>query len=139
MSFPANEVELVAKLVLSSILAGIVGFEREVSLKPAGLRTHILVGLGSSLLTILSLTEGTFPESDSSRIAASIMVGIGFLGAGTIIKTDEKIIGLTTAATLWIVASIGIATGAGKYLLAIVATILAFVVLRLTVIEKTRH
>ena len=137
MSFVPVEVEFAARLVLSSVLAGIVGFEREVSLKPAGLRTHVLVGLGSSLFTILS--SEAFPGSDPSRIAASIVVGIGFLGAGTIIKTEEKIIRLTTAATLWIVASIGVATGTGEYLLAIVATILAFLVLRLTVLEKAHR
>jgi putative Mg2+ transporter-C (MgtC) family protein len=131
------EAEFAVRLVLSAVLAGVVGLEREVSLKPAGLRTHILVGLGSALLTILS--QDAFVGSDPSRVAASIVVGIGFLGAGTIIKTEEKIIGLTTAATLWIVASIGMATGAGMYFLAIVTTLLAFIVLKLTLIEKTRH
>jgi len=128
------ELELVARLILGFVLSGLVGLEREVSLKPAGLRTHVLVGLGSTLITILSLEA--FPGSDPSRVAASIIVGIGFLGAGTIIKTEEKIIGLTTAATLWIVASIGVATGSGFYLLAIVATILAFFVLKLDVFER---
>ncbi len=128
------EIELIARLALGFVLSGIVGLEREVSLKPAGLRTHILVGLGSTLLTILS-SQG-FPDSDRSRIAASIVVGIGFLGAGTIIKTEEKVIGLTTAATLWIVSSIGMAVGSGYYLLAIAVTILAFLVLRLAIFEK---
>ncbi len=128
------ELELVARLILGFVLSGLVGLEREVSLKPAGLRTHILVGLGSTLFTVLSLQA--FPGSDPSRVAASIIVGIGFLGAGTIIKTEEKIIGLTTAATLWIVASIGVATGAGFYVLAIVATILAFSVLKLDIFER---
>jgi putative Mg2+ transporter-C (MgtC) family protein len=129
------DLELVARLVLGFILSGIVGLEREVSLKPAGLRTHVLVGLGSTLITILSLQA--FPGSDPSRVAAAIVVGIGFLGAGTIIKTREKVIGLTTAATLWIVASIGVAIGAGFYLLAIVTTILAFLVLKLDIFEMT--
>jgi len=128
------ELELVARLILGFVLSGLVGLEREVSLKPAGLRTHILVGLGSTLFTVLSLQA--FPGSDPSRVAASIVVGIGFLGAGTIIKTKEKVIGLTTAATLWIVASIGVATGAGFYVLAIVATILAFSVLKLDIFER---
>jgi len=129
------ELELVVRLILSFVLSGLVGLEREVSLKPAGLRTHILVGLGSTLFTVLSLQA--FSGSDPSRVAASIVVGIGFLGAGTIIKTKEKVIGLTTAATLWIVASIGVATGAGFYLLAIIATILAFSVLKLDIFEST--
>jgi len=128
------ELELVARLILGFVLSGIVGLEREVSLKPAGLRTHVLVGLGSTLLTVLSINA--FPESDSSRVAASIIVGIGFLGAGTILKTEEKVIGLTTAATLWIVASIGVATGTGFYTLAIVSTILAFLVLKLDIFER---
>lgn len=128
------ELELVVRLILGFVLSGIVGLEREVSLKPVGLRTHILVGLGSTLLTVLSIDA--FPGSDPSRIAASIIVGIGFLGAGTILKTEEKVIGLTTAATLWIVASIGVATGAGFYLLAIVTTILAFCVLKLDIFER---
>jgi putative Mg2+ transporter-C (MgtC) family protein len=128
------ELEPVIRLILGFVLSGIVGLEREVSLKPAGLRTHVLVGLGSTLLTVLSIDA--FPGSDSSRVAASIIVGIGFLGAGTILKTEEKVIGLTTAATLWIVASIGVATGAGFYLLAIVTTILAFCVLKLDIFER---
>ena len=128
------ELEPVIRLILGFMLSGIVGLEREVSLKPAGLRTHVLVGLGSTLLTILSFQA--FPGADPSRVAASIIVGIGFLGAGTIIKTEEKVIGLTTAATLWIVASIGVATGAGFYILAIVSTILAFCVLKLDIFER---
>lgn len=128
------ELEFIIRLILGFVLSGVVGFEREVSLKPAGLRTHILVGVGSTLLTILS--QHAFPGAEPSRIAASIIVGIGFLGAGTILKTEERVIGLTTAASLWIVASIGMATGTGYYLLAIVATILAYLVLKLDVFEK---
>lgn len=114
-----------------------MGFEREVSLKPAGLRTHSLVGLGSSLLTILSMEA--FPGADPSRIAASVIVGVGFLGAEIIIKTEEKIIGLTTAATLWTIASIGVTVGAGYYILAIAATALAYLALKLAVFEKANH
>ena len=128
------ELEPVIRLILGFMLSGIVGLEREVSLKPAGLRTHVLVGLGSTLLTVLSIDA--FPGADPSRVAASIIVGIGFLGAGTILKTKDKVIGLTTAATLWIVASIGVATGAGFYILAIIATILAFLVLKLDIFER---
>ncbi|UCD96928.1 MAG: MgtC/SapB family protein, partial [Candidatus Bathyarchaeota archaeon] len=101
-----------------------------------GFRTHILVGLGATLLTIMSLNA--FPEADSARVAASIIIGIGFLGAGTIVKTAERITGLTTAATLWMVASIGVTTGAGYYYLAITATVLAYLALKLTVFEKGR-
>jgi putative Mg2+ transporter-C (MgtC) family protein len=130
------EIECVAQLVLGFILSSIIGFEREVSLKPAGFRTHILVGLGSTLLTIMSLNA--FPEADSARVAASIIIGIGFLGAGTIVKTAERITGLTTAATLWMVASIGVTIGAGYYYLAITATALAYLALKLTVFERSR-
>lgn len=137
MTYMNLDLELVVRLILGFVLSGIVGLEREVSLKPAGLRTHILVGLGSTLLTILSINA--FPGADPSRVAASIIVGIGFLGAGTILKTEQKVIGLTTAATLWIVASIGVAAGAGFYLLATIATILAFMVLKLDMFERTPH
>jgi putative Mg2+ transporter-C (MgtC) family protein len=128
------EIEHIIKIVLAFVLSAVVGFEREVSLKPAGLRTHILVGLASSLLTILSIEA--FPGADTSRIAAAIIIGIGFLGAGTIIKTKEKILGLTTAATVWTVAAIGVAVGAEFYVLAIVATVLAYLALKLAIFEE---
>jgi putative Mg2+ transporter-C (MgtC) family protein len=137
MLFITVEFEWVAQVILGFILSSIVGFERELSLKPAGFRTHILVGLGSTLLTIMSLNA--FPEADSARVAASIIIGIGFLGAGTIVKTTERITGLTTAATLWMVASIGVTTGAGYYILAITATALAFIALKLTMFERGRN
>ena len=130
-----TELEPILKLIIAFVLSGIVGLEREVSLKPAGLRTHLLVGLGSSLLTILSIEA--FPGSDPARIAASVVVGVGFLGAGTILKTEQKIIGLTTAATLWIAASIGVAVGAGFYIIAFVSTALAYLALLLAKLEKT--
>lgn len=130
-----TDLEPVLRLVVAFILSGIVGLEREVSLKPAGLRTHLLVGLGASLLTILS--TDAFPGSDPARIAAAVIVGVGFLGAGTILKTEHKIIGLTTAATLWVAASVGVAVGAGFYIIAIVATALASLALLLAKVEKS--
>ena len=129
-----SEVELIIRLIFSFILSMIIGFEREISLKPAGLRTHVLVSIASTLFTVLSLYA--FPGAETSRLAASILVGIGFIGAGTIIKTKEKIIGLTTAATLWTVTSIGIAVGAGYYLLASIVSVLTFLVLKLGRLEK---
>ena len=129
-----QELEYVLRLIIALGLGAILGFERERVDKPAGLRTHILVSLGSCLFTILSLTA--FPGSDPARIASYIVVGIGFIGAGTIIQTRERIIGITTAASLWIVASIGMATGAGLYLLAVTTTALAYLTLRLRVLEK---
>ncbi len=127
------ELEQIVRLVLAFILSGIVGLEREASSKPAGLRTHALVGLGSALLTILS--TDAFPGSDPARIAAAVIIGMGFLGAGTILKTEGRIIGLTTAASLWITASVGLAVGVGYYLLAVVATALTYVSLKLDVLE----
>jgi putative Mg2+ transporter-C (MgtC) family protein len=127
------ELEQIIKLISAFILSGIVGLEREVSSKPAGLRTHALVGLGSALLTILS-REG-FPGSDPARIAAAVIVGMGFLGAGTILKTEGRIVGLTTAASLWITAAVGVAVGAGYYVLAVVTTILTYLSLKLDVFE----
>ena len=128
------ELEPIIKIVLAFILGAIVGFERELSRKPAGLRTNSLVGLGSALFTILSYEA--FPGADPSRLASGIVVGVGFLGAGTIVKSQEKVRGLTTAATLWTVASIGVTVGVGYYSLAIVATALAYVALKLDIIEN---
>lgn len=128
------EIEPIIRIVLAFILGAFVGFERELSRKPAGLRTNSLVGLGSALFTILSYDA--FPGGDPSRIAAGVVVGVGFLGAGTIVKSQEKVRGLTTAATLWTVASIGVTVGAGYYALGIVATALAYIALKLDVIEN---
>jgi putative Mg2+ transporter-C (MgtC) family protein len=128
------EIEPIIRIVLAFILGAFVGLERELSRKPAGLRTNSLVGLGSALFTILSYDA--FPGGDPSRIAAGVVVGVGFLGAGTIVKSQEKVRGLTTAATLWTVASIGVTVGAGYYALGIVATALAYIALKLDVIEN---
>jgi len=129
-----SEFELIMRLLLSFVLTSIIGLEREISLKPAGLRTHVLVGLGSTLFTILSFHA--FPGSDPARMASSIVVGIGFIGAGTIIKTKEKIIGLTTASTLWITSSIGVAIGAGFYLIGGVVSVLTYLILKLRMFGK---
>ncbi len=129
-----SELELVARVVLAFILGGIIGFERERVDKPAGLRTHILVSLGSTQFTILSFYA--FPGGDPSRIAAYILAGIGFIGAGTIIQTRERVVGVTTAASLWVTASIGMAIGIGFYLAAAVVTVITYLTLRLTWLEK---
>ena len=129
-----SEFELIIRLLLSFVLTSIIGLEREISLKPAGLRTHVLVGLGSTVFTILSFYA--FPGSDPSRMASSIVVGIGFIGAGTIMKTRERIIGLTTASTLWITSSIGVSIGAGFYLIGAVVSVLTYLILRLGVFGK---
>ena len=130
----AQELELTIRLLLAFALGAVLGFERERVDKPAGLRTHILVSLGSCLFTILSLTA--FPGSDPARVAAYVVAGIGFIGAGTILQTRERIVGITTAASLWVAASIGMAAGAGFYILAIITTAIAYLTLSLRVLER---
>lgn len=123
-------VDMTIKLVLAGVLGGFVGYEREVHEHPAGLRTHILVCMGAALITLVSASFKP-PYSDPGRIAAQIVSGIGFLGAGTILRQGSIVRGLTTAASLWTVAGIGMAVGIGGiyYWLAIVATIIMFVTL----------
>ncbi len=118
------QLEVSIRLIAALVLSAIVGYDREQHDHPAGLRTHILVGLGSALFTGLSIFA--FDKGDPGRVASQIVVGIGFLGAGSIIQLREprNIRGLTTAAGLWAVAAVGMACGTGNYLLAAVATIL---------------
>jgi putative Mg2+ transporter-C (MgtC) family protein len=117
-----TEIEMILRLVLATVLGGIIGFQREWSGKEAGLRTHILICTGAALFTVVS--RYGFPGSDPARIAAGIVTGIGFLGAGVILhRGGGEVKGLTTAATIWAVAAIGLAAGAGLYLIAAVATI----------------
>src|SRR5690554_2045638 len=115
--------DLLIRLLLAAILGGLIGLEREISGKPAGLRTNILICVGAALLTELSLGIGLLtperPNADPARIAAQIVSGIGFLGAGTIIQARGSVVGLTTAATLWVVAAIGMAVGAAAYVEAV--------------------
>jgi putative Mg2+ transporter-C (MgtC) family protein len=114
------------------ILGGAIGLEREISGKPAGLRTNILICLGSALLTDVSLRIGIVDGTrvgDPARLAAQIVSGVGFLGAGTIMQAKGKITGLTSAATIWVVAAIGIAVGAGMYFEAAGAGALVAIVL----------
>jgi putative Mg2+ transporter-C (MgtC) family protein len=117
------------KLLLSLVLGGLIGWERELYDKPAGFRTNTLICVGSTLFTIFSLKIGIIPGTDSARIAAQIVSGIGFLGAGAIIRRGEAVLGLTTAATIWFVASIGMGVGAGYYLTSSVGTALALAIL----------
>lgn len=128
--------ELFVKLVLAVALGGAVGLEREMSGKPAGLRTTILICVGAALFTHLSITIGQVsltpagqPYGDVTRIGAQIVTGIGFLGAGAILHGRGTVIGLTTAATIWVVAAIGMATGAGAYADAVGTTVLVCLVL----------
>lgn len=114
------ELELGLRLLLAAALGAIIGFQREKARKPAGLRTIVLVCVGAALFTVASL-YGFGTAADPSRIAAGIVIGIGFLGAGTIFRRDEGVVeGLTTAATIWGAAAIGLAAGAGLYIITIV-------------------
>jgi len=123
------ELVMAGKLVLAALMGGVVGWEREVHDRPAGLRTHILVCMGSALITLVSLSF-TAPN-DPGRIAAQIVSGIGFLGAGTILRQGNIVRGLTTAASLWTVAGIGMAVAIGGQFawLAIFATLIVFLTL----------
>lgn len=128
---------MIFKAILAIFLGAIIGYERELKYRPAGLRTHILVCLGSALFTVLSING--FPGSDPARVATAIVIGIGFIGAGTVLQIKEKVIGLTTAASLWVTASIGMSVGAGFYLLGIVAATLTYIILELGKIERKTH
>ena len=110
-------VDLLVKIILAVILGGAIGIERELSGKAAGLRTNILICVGSALLMDLSINLATSDgrPGDPARLAAQVISGIGFLGAGTIMQAKGTVIGLTTAATLWVVMAIGLVTGAGLY------------------------
>jgi putative Mg2+ transporter-C (MgtC) family protein len=122
-----TDLAFMLKLVLAVALGAIVGFEREFDDEPAGVRTHILVILGSTLFTILSMDF--FGTSDPSRVAANVVVGIGFIGAGAIFRAENKVKGITTAASLWVIAAIGMAVGLGFYIAATVTALMVFAVL----------
>ncbi len=119
--------EEVLKLVLAMLVGGIIGAEREFRDKSAGFRTILLITVGSTLFTILSLGVGA--ETNPTRIAANIVTGIGFLGAGAILREGHRVTGLTTAATIWLAAALGMGIGAGKFALVAIATLLTLVVL----------
>ena len=128
----AIEIEMILRLLLAAALGAIIGYQRERAGKAAGLRTHVLICVGAALFTIASL-YGFGAASDPARIAAGVVVGIGFLGGGVIIRRVEEgiVAGLTTAATIWAVAGIGLAAGAGLYLVSAVAAAIMLIVLLL--------
>lgn len=128
-----NEVlrfDLGAKLLIAILAGGGIGLERELRGKPAGLRTNILICVGSALLMDLSMRVAIQYGGDPGRIAAQVVTGIGFLGAGTILHTRGTITGLTSAATIWVVAAIGLTAGGGFYFEALAATVTVMIVLR---------
>ena len=121
-----TELEIILRLLLAGALGAVIGFQRQRAKKPAGLRTHILISLGAALYTVVSIYAFS---ADMARVAAGVVAGIGFLGAGAIIRDRAGVAGLTTAASIWMVAGIGLAAGAGMYLIAAVATIIALAIL----------
>jgi putative Mg2+ transporter-C (MgtC) family protein len=127
----ATQLDLLLRLTVGLVLAAIIGWERELQQMPAGFRTHALVGLGAALFTVVSGFAFIGPGSDPTRIAAQIVTGIGFLGGGVILHHGGAVKGLTTAASLWTVAAIGMAAGAELYVVAVGGTVLAIVALEL--------
>jgi putative Mg2+ transporter-C (MgtC) family protein len=122
--------EALLRLALAGVLGGLIGLERELRDREAGLRTHLLVAVGAALFTIVGAYGfSSFRLTDPTRIAAQIVTGIGFLGAGAIIRQGSTIRGLTTAATLWVVAAVGLASGAGYYSAALITTALVLLAL----------
>jgi len=131
----------VIKFFLSFIAGGLVGLNRERHKQPAGFRTHILICLGSTLLMILSIyipqTYFNFQNGDPGRIAAQVVTGIGFLGAGAIIRLGTNVRGLTTAASIWLISAIGLAIGAGLYVVSLIMVVLAL--FTLVMLERTER
>ena len=131
-----DEFEVIIKLVISVLLGGIVGFERERAHKMAGIRTHALVSMGAAILTIVSV-EGflnlkafdIYGSYDPGRIISYIVVGIGFIGGGAILRKQDHVVGVTTAATLWFVAIIGILVGMGLFYIALSSTVISYLLL----------
>jgi len=125
---PGLEWQLFGRIVLAAVLGTLLGWEREHEGKPAGMRTHGMVAVGAALFTIVSL-HGFGGAGDPARVAAQIVTGVGFLGAGAILHHRDSIRGLTTAATLWVTAAIGTAVGTGMYVMSIVSAAFAFLLL----------
>lgn len=124
---PAELFDWSSRLLLAAVLSGLVGFERQTRQKAAGLRTHMLVGLGAALFTLVGASA--FPNSESSRVAAQVVTGVGFLRAGAILREGVTVVGLTTAAGLWAVAAIGMTAGIGLPATALIATVIALAIL----------
>lgn len=141
-----SDLEVLLRLVVALVFAGIIGWERESLGKPAGLRTHVLVGVGAALSVAVAdsvaerfVAYGDLLRFDPIRVMEAVLTGIGFLGAGTIIlrRGSDRVSGLTTAASIWATAVVGLAVGTGRYILAGGATAILFVVLRgLMVVEQ---
>ena len=138
-----NTIEIITRLFFSIIIGGLIGYEREFKNRPAGFRTHILVCIGATVISMIQLYTvqqttdmiiknpqlASAMKADIGRLGAQVITGIGFLGAGTIIHEKGSVKGLTTAASIWVVACIGLAIGLGYYILSVLSTISVFVVL----------
>ncbi len=141
---PVDDIQTVIRLFLAFLVGALIGTERKIMHKPAGVRTHALVGLGAALFTIVSIygfKEFAGPpyyrsNMDPARVAAQIVVGVSFIGGGLIFREKNKVKGLTTAASIWLTAALGTAIGVGMYLAVSVATVLGFIALRLNRIRK---
>jgi putative Mg2+ transporter-C (MgtC) family protein len=127
MPIDTNDLTIALRLLLAALLGALIGLEREIHDHPAGMRTHLLVSLGSAGFTALSIYAFPAPGADPARVAAQIVTGIGFLGAGAILKEGATIKGLTTAASLWVVAAVGMAAGAGAWVTGLAITLIAIV------------
>jgi putative Mg2+ transporter-C (MgtC) family protein len=128
----------IVSILLAVIAGGIIGLERELKVKSAGFRTLIFICVGATLFTILSMKIGG--EQEITRIAANIVVGIGFLGAGVIIRDGGRVVGITTAATIWLTAALGMSLGSNQYLLALLVTLICLIVLWIfPVLERLIH
>lgn len=125
--------EMILRFLLAVALGAGIGYQRERAGKVAGMRTHILVSSGAALFTLVSIYGFTGATVDISRVAAGVVVGVGFIGAGVILRgaREEEVAGLTTAATIWVTASIGLAAGAGMYVISVIATAIITVILLL--------
>lgn len=119
--------ELALRILVAAVLGAAIGIERERHDHPAGMRTHLLVAVGAATFTVLSVEAFRAPGADPGRVAAQIVTGIGFLGAGAILKSGRSIKGLTTAASLWAVAAVGMAAGAAAWGVAVAATLIVIV------------
>lgn len=132
------ELEMALRLLLATGLGALIGYQRERARKPAGLRTHILIALGSALFTVVSVF-GFDDTADVARVAAGVVAGIGFIGGGVIMHglrgKEDHVAGLTTAASMWVTAAIGVAAGVGLYLVAILVAILVALVLMIPRIQ----
>jgi putative Mg2+ transporter-C (MgtC) family protein len=126
-----DDLHLLPRLVVAAVLGAVIGWERERKRKPAGLRTHALVALASAL--ILVATEAALDEvgdpTSIGRAVQGVMTGVGFIGAGAIIRYERGVIGITTAASIWMAAGLGIVTGLGEYALAVAGIVLSFIIL----------